>query len=531
MDNPPLKVQYLKTSQIKKMWDDGDLYVNKNYQRRKIWSKKQSQKLIESIMKHSPIGAMTIWENSSQMEVLDGQQRINSIAMFLDNNLEIPVGKINTKKPITKKFQDFSTVNKDRFLNYVIPCLQVMSTKESDVSAIFVRLQEGMPLNIAEKTHALTGEFKNEFIEIYQNNPLFFKNYSDKRLRATFMAAQFLALELKVNFDDKYPPLKYEDFEILNDIEYKDGVPSTRIKNCDENIKFMYATLYNLLKKITPRDIISIYMLSSYLRKNVKNYERLGEKFREFVTMTISELGRFSIYTLVPPDGMLQKTFDDYMQYKVIARKATTPDSLAKRFEFFLEQWKKFESKSQHEDIRKKDFKKVPNYLLDELLDKPFEIILKENESIFLEFISFVFDASRKLSTGYTKHATKVVETLSAFLNTDGGLLVLGVSSEKKQTGLNEDFQEFSKEENWKKWEQEFSKMVERMIGSRFNAYWKLEKKEYEGKTFALVKIKKGLEPAYVGNGNDLKFYTRYFDKNKQLNSKNRARYINVVFR
>lgn len=318
MDNPPLKIHYLKTSQIKKMSDNGELYVNTNYQRGQVWSPKQKKSLIESIMNGSPIGALTIWEYRSKMEILDGQQRVNAINTFLEND-----------------FKNLGKNEQDHFQNYVIPCLQVTSTNESVVSAIFVRLQEGTPLNVAEKTHAITGKFKDEFMEIFHNNPLFFKNFNNRRLRATFMAAQFLALELKVNFVDEYPSLNYEDFVNINK-EYKEGSPISRIKNCEENIKFIYATLYNLLKKISPRDIIAIYMLASYIRTNNKNYEKLGEKFREFVTMIKFELDSFSIYDKESPEGMSKSKFDAFMEYKVIARKAATPDSLSKRFNFSL---------------------------------------------------------------------------------------------------------------------------------------------------------------------------------------------------
>jgi len=57
MDNPPLKIHYLKISKIKKMFDDGDLYINSNYQRGKVWSPKQKKSLIESITNGNPIGA------------------------------------------------------------------------------------------------------------------------------------------------------------------------------------------------------------------------------------------------------------------------------------------------------------------------------------------------------------------------------------------------------------------------------------------------------------------------------------------
>lgn len=182
----------------------------------------------------------------------------------------------------------------------------------------------------------------------------------------------------------------------------------------------------------------------------------------------------------------------------------------------------------QYRDLTKEDFKRIPNFLPEELATKPFKEILEEEESIFLEFSSSLF-GSRKKSGEQRKFSQKIAETVAAFLNTDGGMLVLGVNSEKKMIGLENDLQRISKK-GWIDLEQEFSNFIENMIGSQFKVYWSLEKIEHNEKIFAIVKVKKSLEPAYIKN-NKTSLYTRYFGKNRKLTSKNKTGYVNIVFR
>lgn len=72
-------------------WHSNDqLYVNRRYQRKLVWTLEEKQKLIESILKKYPIPAILIAETkdikdkSSAYEIIDGLQRLHAIVSFIE---------------------------------------------------------------------------------------------------------------------------------------------------------------------------------------------------------------------------------------------------------------------------------------------------------------------------------------------------------------------------------------------------------------------------------------------------------------
>ena len=76
-------------------------------------------------------------------------------------------------------------------------------TKEEDIIQTFLRLQEGTPLNKAEKINAYRGIFKDTFRITRETHPLFNFLGNDKRFRFRQLAAELLLLELEGDFENK----------------------------------------------------------------------------------------------------------------------------------------------------------------------------------------------------------------------------------------------------------------------------------------------------------------------------------------
>ncbi|AOX00029.1 MAG: DUF262 domain-containing protein [Moorea sp. SIOASIH] len=76
-------IQYVYTS----WYSENKLYVNRRYQRKLVWTLKEKQKLIESIIKKYPIPAILIAELDNPpetYEIIDGLQRLHSIISFIE---------------------------------------------------------------------------------------------------------------------------------------------------------------------------------------------------------------------------------------------------------------------------------------------------------------------------------------------------------------------------------------------------------------------------------------------------------------
>lgn len=333
MATPHLNFDHFSVRAMASLWQQNRIFINEEYQRSEIWKPYQRKNLIDSIIKGFSIGVCVIWENRDQkLEILDGQQRIKTIIRFVNDEF---------KNNDNKKFTELSITEQSEILAYRIYYLDLKSyLKEEEVSDIFTRLQEGTPLNIAEKVNAFHGQFRKSFINIFFDNQRFFSQVKNYRFRARFLSAQFLFLELKSDFNKReFPNMKYLDFKLLNQ-KYKNQIPLRKCNICSRYIKLLGTFLYNELGAIHPRDLISIYLLTSYLSKRQAMAKGLGIYLRKFVIEFMKKITSFSIYDTKPPSCLNQKTFKKYMAYKQQGRKAVTFESIEKRFKFILLEYK-----------------------------------------------------------------------------------------------------------------------------------------------------------------------------------------------
>ena len=105
-------------------------------------------------------------------------------------------------------------------------------TKEEDITQTFLRLQEGTPLNKAEKINAYRGAFKDQFRDLRTNNPLFALLGEDNRFRFRLLAAEFLLLELEGDFrHGAFPDFSFDTFkETLEKYKRPESIDSIEIR-------------------------------------------------------------------------------------------------------------------------------------------------------------------------------------------------------------------------------------------------------------------------------------------------------------
>ena len=64
--------------------------IRPEYQRRLVWDRKKKSRFIESLLMNIPIPPIFLYEYElSRYEVMDGQQRVNTVLEFYDNNLKL----------------------------------------------------------------------------------------------------------------------------------------------------------------------------------------------------------------------------------------------------------------------------------------------------------------------------------------------------------------------------------------------------------------------------------------------------------
>lgn len=323
---------------IKSLFDEKKIHINKEYQRGDVWKGNQKVELIRSIFNCYSIGVLVLYVNEKGIyEILDGQQRLLTLNKYVNDKIDLTNSGV-------KKYSELDE-NEKHFLNgYSVFYLKLKShnleTKEEDIVQTFLRLQEGTPLNKAEKLNAYRGKFKDTFRDIKETHPLFKMMGEDKRFRLRQLSAELLLLEIEGDYKNIiFPGLDLPKFkEVIK--KYELNISESKVKFHKGNLDYLHQSLNILLTAITPRDLVPIYLLISYLRRGKADNSNLQSELSVFVEDILKDLNSFSIYDTKPPEGMSDEKFKKYIKYKTEARKATLPDSIKFRLEFFIEEFR-----------------------------------------------------------------------------------------------------------------------------------------------------------------------------------------------
>jgi Protein of unknown function DUF262 len=141
------------------------LEINRDFQRRSVWTPAARSYLIDTILRKFPIPKIylrtkiDVLTKHSVREVVDGQQRILAILDFADDKFTLTT-RAGDYAGVT-----YSTLSPDAqevFLSYPIAVGQLINATDDEVLEVFARLNSyGLPLNAPEKRHARwQGDFK-----------------------------------------------------------------------------------------------------------------------------------------------------------------------------------------------------------------------------------------------------------------------------------------------------------------------------------------------------------------------------------
>lgn len=276
--------------------------------------------------------------DKGQYEILDGQQRLLTIRQYLE-------GKIDLSHTEIPPYSDLSTQERALLDAYCVFYLKLKShdpdSKEEDIVQTFLRLQEGTPLNKAEKINAYRGRFKDEFRKARDTLPIFGLLGPEKRFRLRQLAAELLTLEL----EGDYKNIVFPDLDLKTMVsvakKYEKDISEKKVKYFHGNLEYLYNSLNLLISGFKPAEIISFYLLTSFLRRDKADNSDLINELAAFAKDFLQNLNAFSMYDTKPPKGMDRSTFDTYLKYKLLAKKMTLADSIKERFILLLTEYKR----------------------------------------------------------------------------------------------------------------------------------------------------------------------------------------------
>ncbi|MCD4747538.1 MAG: DUF262 domain-containing protein [Bacteroidales bacterium] len=311
---------------IVRMWKNGQLTIQPDFQRELVWKKPEQTRFIDSLIKQLPIPSMCISLdfNSNKRLVIDGLQRISTIISFLTNNeyqlsaLEDIDQKISGKTVSTIKAKNKTYYERVENLTIPITVLRCNYEKQSHMEylfTIFHRLNSGgSKLNNQEIRNCIYNGKLNSFLRNsvkYPNYKLLFNIENDKIYRFAFeeLNLRFFAFSEKLN--------KYNGrlAKFLNDYMYEkeknpkvakitDNEIEIKRKHFQKTIDVLYSKVFNnqsiekLSKTLSEAVLVGV-------GKNINYIESLTNSEASALFNNVKQDSLFSVESL--KGGLSQK--------------------------------------------------------------------------------------------------------------------------------------------------------------------------------------------------------------------------------
>ena len=119
----------------------------------------------------------------------------------------------------------------------------------------------------------------------------------------------------------------------------------------------------------------------------------------------------------------------------------------------------------------------------------------------------------------------EIAKTVSAFMNSEGGHLLIGVSDDKHILGIENDFKVIRKPDQ-DGYELHFTGIVNKFLGKENRPYAKMFFETLDGKTIAVVEVIKSPDPVYMKSKGNEEFYVRLGNSSQPLGVREATKYI-----
>jgi hypothetical protein len=255
------------------------------YQRTPVWNKEKRQLLVDSILRGYDLPKFYLRELEVEQppfayEVVDGQQRLLAIIDFLEDKfalgdrLDPPLHLCSRKKCSELDPEPFQDLLMGAQLQFSI----IYEAEELEVRDLFLRLQNGVPLNPAEKRNAMPGGMRDFIVTLEELGTLYGVSVSAKRYGHHDLLAHIVAIELASGPTD----VKASDLKKMYENENNFTDDSTVAKRVKKNLNYMKRILKDQVPEMDIKwGFVDLYLLVSSFQGKYVIKDREPE-FRDF---------------------------------------------------------------------------------------------------------------------------------------------------------------------------------------------------------------------------------------------------------
>jgi predicted HTH transcriptional regulator len=149
------------------------------------------------------------------------------------------------------------------------------------------------------------------------------------------------------------------------------------------------------------------------------------------------------------------------------------------------------------------------------------EELIKLPESATLEFKSTLqWDVVRSCANKALRHS--ILRTIAAFLNSEGGTLIMGVEDNGAVFGLEKDFECVGGQDRFG---QTLANLTASEIGTEFGHLLSMRFVQVEGKTVCVVDVRSASQPAFLNGPAGKQFFIRLGNTTRILDAEETVSY------
>jgi hypothetical protein len=237
------------------------------FQREKVWPYRMKQSLIDSILRGFPIPELLVHCRDGQCSIVDGQQRLSTIFEYLADGF--PTSRLKEDpclEPIepNKRYSRLPAQTRASFDDYTLRISFIQDVDESQLGALFRRLQHHQSLMLAERLWTFTSEANKQAAEL-ATDPFWIKMYGGRQTRKrSFLASlHLLALELTSGYTNLTTPCLRDLAAGAHDSQVTGAVIAMAHQRLEEAAHLFYGTMVQSLKELIP-----VYQVLIFLEKS-----------------------------------------------------------------------------------------------------------------------------------------------------------------------------------------------------------------------------------------------------------------------
>ncbi len=170
-----------------------------------------------------------------------------------------------------------------------------------------------------------------------------------------------------------------------------------------------------------------------------------------------------------------------------------------------------------------------PGEIEENNLDLSTQEIIESGEDDFIEFKSFLrWDLKEEKVNRELEYV--IAKTVSAFLNSEGGKLLIGISDNGKILGIDNDYSTLKKR-NFDGFTLHLLQVINIFLGKINHEFIFIKKEIIDAKEICIINIKKSSFPVYVKRNGKEEFFIRASASSQSLSIRETAEYIKCHWR